>query len=77
MQDIADIGLLERSELHVSISAEINETTDSKISYLGQKLQFQEAIQIIDEITNKSAKYELTLWNFYEYQGIASQWRLG
>jgi hypothetical protein len=34
MQDIADIGLLERSELHVSISAEINETTDSKTSYL-------------------------------------------
>lgn len=42
MQDIADIGLLERSELHVSISAEINETTDSKTSYLGQKLHFQE-----------------------------------
>ena len=25
MQDIADIGLLERAELHVSISAEVNE----------------------------------------------------
>ncbi|CAL6337686.1 unnamed protein product [Bathycoccus prasinos] len=77
MQDIADIGLLERSELHVSISAEINETTDSKTSYLDQKLQFQEAIQIIDKITSKRAKYELTLGNFYEYPGIARLWRLG
>ena len=77
MQDIADIGLLERSELHVSISAEVSETTDSKTSYLGQKLQFQEAIQIIDKITNKRATYELTLGNFYEYPGIARLWRLG
>ena len=77
MQDIADIGLLERAELHVSISAEVNETTDSKFNYLAQTLQFQEAIQIIDEITHKTAKYDLTLGNFYEYPGIANLWKLG